>query len=227
MTPSPIKTRMFLPNLLRREEMYRKGFLALWVAAVVLYLLSSACPSFAELYWTPWVSEENSGPPSMCNAWNEAAVGFGCSGRYCDNVRLLCETMPFNTELDPATDYWTGYFSEEHDDVEQWQSAGWYPYSDEHYRVCHATSTAGLVSGIKCRGSYCDNISVECTQPVKYVGNTRYPVKVTNCSWTAWQSEEQGSRDFGWNRYITGVECQGSYCDNKRFYVCSLVDPAP
>ena len=100
--------------------------------------------------------------------------------------------------IPPPTD-WTSYFSEEHDEYKTWQSAGWYPWSDEHYRVCHNTTTAGLVSGNKCKGSYCDNISIECTQPVKYTGSTGYGVNVTNCGWTAWQSEEQGSRDFGWN----------------------------
>ena len=193
--------------------------------AVALSLMAPVAPTSAELYWTPWVSEENGGPASICTAWNEAAVGFGCSGRYCDNVRLLCETLPFGTTLEPTTDYWTAYFSEEHDDIEVIQHHTWYPYSDEHYRVCHSASTGGLVSGIKCQGRYCDNIAIECTQPVKYVDGTRYAVALTDCSWTAWQSEEQGSMDFGWNRYITGVECQGSYCDNKRFLVCSLADP--
>jgi hypothetical protein len=207
--------------------MHTKTISIVWVTTVALYLIASSSPTCAALYWTPWVSEEGGGPASICTAWDEAAVGVGCSGRYCDNVRLLCETLPFNITLDPATDYWTNYFSEEHDDLAQWQSSGWYPWSDENYRICHRTTTAGLVSGITCQGSYCDNVAIECTKPVKYVGDTRYAVDVTNCSWTPWQSEEQGSRDFGWNRYITGVECQGSYCDNKRFYVCSLIDPAP
>lgn len=205
--------------------MNTKALSLVWVTAICV--MGSASASSA-LYWTPWVSEERGGPARACGQWNEAAVGFGCSGRYCDSVRLLCETMPFGTTLDPATDYWSGYFSEEHDDYGTWDSyGGW--HHEENQEICHTPyhNSKGLVSGIKCRGRYCDNISVECTKPVKYVGGTRYEVQMNNCSWTAWQSEEQGSRDFGWNRYITGVECQGSYCDNKRFYVCSPIDPAP
>lgn len=194
--------------------------------ALAMTLGSVASPADAALYWTPWVSEEGGGPATQCNAWNEAAVGFGCSGSYCDNVRLLCETMPFSTTLDSSTDYWTGWFSEEHDSYSTWYSSGWYPWANENYRVCHNTdSQPGIVSGIRCNGSYCDNISIECAQAIKNVGFFTWDVGVTNCSWSGWYSEEQGSVDFGWNRYITGVECSGSRCDNKRFYVCSLVDP--
>jgi hypothetical protein len=182
----------------------------------------------AALYWTPWVSEEGGGPASICTAWNEAAVGFGCSGGWCDNVRLLCETLPFNATLDPSTDFWSGYFSEEHDEYGTVISTGWYPYFDENYHVCHGGwGQPGLVNGIRCSGSSCDNISIECAQPKATVNGAVVSVQSTSCSWTGWYSEEQGSVDFGWNRYITGVECQGAYCDNKRFLVCSLVNPAP
>jgi hypothetical protein len=204
-----------------------KTFLIIVCCGVMLSTLPPAAYGY-KLYWTQWVSEEGGGPPSACTFWNEAAVGFGCSGKYCDNVQLLCETLPFNITLDSSTDYWTNYFSEEHDAFVEWTSWGWYPYADENFQVCHSnTSAPGLVSGIKCRGSYCDQISIECTQPAKYVNGRRYAVAVQGCTWTAWQSEEQGSKDFGWNRYITGVKCRGSYCDDKSFYVCSLVDPAP
>jgi hypothetical protein len=142
--------------------MYMTSLSRLGSTAAVLYLIAaSSSTSAANLYWTPWVSEEAGGPASICTAWDEAAVGFGCDGRYCDNVQLLCQTLAFDTQLDPATDYWTDYFSEEHD----------------NQRVCHNTTTAGLVSGIKCQGDYCDNISIECTKPVKYVNGTRFSVR--------------------------------------------------
>ncbi len=42
--------------------------------------------------------------------------------------------------------------------------------------------------------------------------------------WSEWLSEEDGGIfNFSKGNFITGVECGGSYCDNKRFYVCSLV----
>ncbi len=204
-----------------------KGKMGLGSIVAVAFGLH-ASNAHASLYWTPWVSEEQGGPATTCSDWSDSAVGFGCSGRYCDNVRLLCETMPYQTTRDWSTDYWTGYFSEEDDPYATVYSAGWYRYEDKYYRVCHNTSDyAGLVGGIRCSGSYCDNISIECTQAAKWVNGVRYPVNVTNCGWTGWYSEEQGSVDFGYNRYITGVACSGSYCDNKSFYVCSLVDPTP
>ena len=181
----------------------------------------------AELYWTPWVSEENGGPPTYCGVWNEASVGFACSGGYCDNVSLLCETLPFNATLNSASEYWTAFFSEEDRGVSSVTSEGWYRYDGDNYEVCHRSGNPGLVSGIKCKGSYCDNISLKCAQPIKWKNGISYPVQVNNCQWSGWYSEEQRSVDFGPNRYITGVRCQGGYCDNKQFYVCSLIDPAP
>lgn len=197
------------------------------VAAAVGLVASTA---FAATYWTGWVSEESGGPVAGCSAWTEAAVGFGCSGSYCDNVRLLCETLPFGAKVNQATDYWSGWFSEEHDGYGTYHSEGWYRYEDENYHVCHSyDNQPGVVTGIRCSGSYCDNISVECSQLIVQRGGIlgpTLPVGVTNCAWTGWYSEEQGSVDFGDNRYITGVECAGSRCDDKRFYVCSLVDPS-
>lgn len=198
-----------------------------WSLSFAFALACFAAPAQAFLYWTPWVSEEGGGPATVCTAWNEGAVGFGCSGSHCDKVRLLCETMPYNIQAEIATDYWTGYFSEEDSGVSRRYSVGWYPYDRDNYEVCHKTSTAGVVNGIRCKGRFCDNIALECGRPVKYKNGLVYAARMHQCAWSGWYSEEQGSHDFGWNRYITGVQCSGRYCDNKRFFVCSLQDPAP
>ena len=197
----------------------------------VIALAASLGSSTADAaYWTTWVSEEGGSPQTFCSYWNQAATGFGCSGSYCDWVRLECENMPYGTTLDASTDYWTGWFSEESDGIEEtiFDSTYLWPTFDENFANCqYGGYHAGLVSGVRCSGSYCDSINLECTQPVKVRGdNTIAPVSVTNCSWTTnWYSEEQGSQDFGANRFIVGVECGGSYCDNKRYHLCSLVDP--
>jgi hypothetical protein len=34
---------------------------------------------------------------------NEAVSGQGCSGSYCDNVRLLCTTLPFGATIDSTS----------------------------------------------------------------------------------------------------------------------------
>lgn len=198
-----------------------------WLVGLVLASAAATSPAQAALYWTPWVSEEGGSPDSYCSGWDEGAVGFGCWGSYCDWVHLLCETYPYGiTASDPT--YWSGFFSEERSNIETHWSAGWYPWDGDNYEVCYQTWNAGIVMGIQCNGSYCDNISIECGRPVKHKNGTTYNATLTSCSWTStWYSEEHGDVDFGWNRYIAGIECGGSYCDNKRYFVCSLVDPAP
>lgn len=204
----------------------------LLAAALATSAALAAPTAEAARYWTSWVSEEGGSPLRFCGAWDEAAVGFGCSGNYCDNVRLLCETLPFGATLDGATDYLTPWFSEEHDDFVQVVFGGgyWYGEFDENYQICQYTDVAhggyaGLVSGVRCKGSNCDSTSLECTQPVKPTANGNVKLSTANCQWTGMYSEEQGSIDFGYNRYIVGAKCFGSYCDNKQFLVCSLVDP--
>lgn len=176
------------------------------------------------LYWTRWVSEENGGPPTYCQTWDQGAVGFGCRGGFCDDVSLLCETFPYGITLDSNTHNWTSFFSEESDGTAThvFDSGGWYSTFEQNAKVCNAGSTGGVVQGIRCNGAWCDNISLECSVPVRWVNGVRDPATMTNCSWSGWYSEEQGSIDFGWNRYITGVRCSGAYCDNKQYYVCSL-----
>jgi len=89
--------------------------------------------------WTDFTSEEN--PPRTCST-NEVARGFGCSGSFCDNVRLDCVNFAPATF---STRSWTSYFSEE----------------GINYRYCPWQS---WVTGIACQGSYCDNIALECTR---------------------------------------------------------------
>jgi hypothetical protein len=196
---------------------------------LVFAIASSTATATEALYWTPWVSEENGGPPSICKTWNEAAVGFGASGSYSDNIRLLCRTLPYGISLKPSTDYWSNFFSEEDDGI----GSVVYPLCmtghfcrsfsiDENLHFCNGGR--GLVSGIRCNGRYCDNISLECTLPY-YPNGT--DVWFSNCSWTSLYSEEEGSVNFGSNRYITAVECHGSYCDNMSFNVCSLLPIPP
>jgi hypothetical protein len=190
--------------------------------------LLGASSAHAALYWTNWVSEEGGGPVTYCANWDESAVGLGCSGNYCDNVRLLCETLPNGMALNPATDSYSKWFSEEEfqEDYVVINGVDWYNHFGDNFHVCqYPGAKPGVVAGIHCSGRYCDNVQLECVQPAKHDGSSFVPAGATSCAWSAWYSEEQGSVDFGANRYITGVECSGSFCDNKRFYVCTLVAP--
>jgi len=200
-----------------------------WFGAVVASVLAVAGTASAyQLYWTPWVSEENGGPEAFCSGWDESAVGFGCSGSYCDNVRLLCETFNGGMQMDPTTQRFTAWFSEEGalpPDLESTQPTA-------NQGVCRFSIPGtidsfrpGVVSGVKCSGSYCDNLSLECELPVKYNGSTAVPANADRCHNAGPFSEEQGSQDFGANEYIYSVTCTGSYCDNKTFTICHYSPP--
>lgn len=205
--------------------MIRKMLVAV---AMVAGAVSSAASAHAALYWTPWVSEEGGGPWTACRAWNEGAVGFGCSGSYCDNVRMLCETFPSGITLQPESDFHTAWFSEEgapppgigstQPTPNQGVCRYFIPGSFDSFRP-------GVMSGIHCSGSNCDNSQLECDLPVKYDGATPVPALATRCHTVGPISEEQGSQDFGANQYVTSVECTGKFCDNKTFTVCSFAAP--
>ncbi|WP_437524471.1 hypothetical protein WME79_36085 [Sorangium sp. So ce726] len=184
-------------------------------------LASIAAASPAQAGWTGYVSEEDA--PAYCFG-REAATGFACWGDYCDEVALHCNGLPSWSHLDISTRYWTSYFSEEGDsdlgevvcsDGPSGGSCEAFELGD-NVRYCFGgRGNKGIVTGIDCADSYCDEISLECTKPA--VG------RLTSCSWSGWLSEEEWYVHFGSNRFITAVECSGDYCDNKRFYVCSLV----
>ena len=66
--------------------------------------------------------------------------GLDCSGSYCDNKSMYCCPSKNRDDPDGRTS-WTGWFYEE--------------------RPIHlAISAAGFVAGMKCEGSYCDNITL-------------------------------------------------------------------
>jgi hypothetical protein len=155
--------------------------------------------------WTDWTSEERA--PVQCHS-NYGAIGFACHGSYCDDVKLGCAQVPDWTWLSDGTVEWSNYFSEEGART-----------SSNRY-IC---KDGGIVTGISCKGSYCDNISVECQ---KLASGT---LDTDKCDWTVTSlSEENGGFfDFGRDKFITGVQCDGSYCDNKRFFVCPLHVPPP
>jgi hypothetical protein len=96
------------------------------------------------------------------------------------------------TNYQVSNRYWTTNFSEE----------------GTNYRYCGANE---IMTGISCAGSYCDNVSIECSQ----IPRTRY-----NCQWFGPHSEEQGYVEFG-GKYVNGMACGGSRCDNHYYYICN------
>ncbi|CAA0110825.1 Uncharacterised protein [BD1-7 clade bacterium] len=80
-----------------------------------------------------WISEE--APNSW--SWNDAAVvGMKCSGRYCDNLKLIVRNRKGSNGV------WTNFFSEE-------QGLGQCP-------------KGSYIAGVRCSGRYCDNLSLYC-----------------------------------------------------------------
>jgi hypothetical protein len=140
--------------------------------------------------WTRYTSEEY--PPINCEQ-TSMVNGIGCSGRYCDNVRMHCSP----TGLAGGSASWSSYFSEETG------GAG-------NRRMCGERQ---WLVGLACSGRYCDNLSIQCRQ---------FPASnPTSCYWTGWISEEGGGTLwFGQGYYARGMECHGDYCDNKRLWVC-------
>jgi len=94
----------------------------------------------ARYYWSPWFSEERNG--GVINK-REFASGLGCSGSYCDNLRI--KFTKSNIKTNNGNCYSTKYFSEEGKAFEKCKH-GYY------------------VSGISCKGNYCDSLSLTCCE---------------------------------------------------------------
>ncbi len=199
-------------------------------ASVAVAASAISADALATPYWSVWVSEEHGGPRSTCTGSAMAARGFGSTGSSSDNVHLYCDSLPPGVVIDGRDFYWSKYFSEEPGEIETHYSLGWHPYEGDNYYVCNPTGHSGVVTGIRCSGSRCDNISIECAVPTRFVDGKKYYVGAYNCEWSGWLSDENGDFIWDYGSYITGVECAGRFCDNMRFYMCSfdanaLIDP--
>jgi hypothetical protein len=162
----------------------------------------TATASSALFGWTPWVSEEQPAGTS-CGDVPQAAVRAGCSGSYCDSMRLYCGTLPQGfTRTSTGPNIWSGYISDE-----------------QPGQIGLICPWGAMIDGIRATGSYGDNVSIHC------VSGT-YPPQGLNCVWSPWFSEEQGTQVFdispqsyAWAVAI-GIKCSGSYCDNMSYYIC-------
>jgi hypothetical protein len=139
-------------------------------------------------YWTRMVSEET---PPVSSAPGHLMSAFFCIGAYCDNIRIKNK----RNGSTHGTSNWTSWFSEE----------------GRSQRKC--TGKHRYVTGVACRGKFCDNLALKCTN----VPNKRK----TNCYWTPWFSEERGQMALRKGYFAAGMSCKGSYCDSKRIYACN------
>jgi hypothetical protein len=184
------------------EKMRISKMVPQWAVRVIGTLSLLCAPTVALAGgWTPWVTDG-----ALTCGVNQLVRGFGCAGPYCDSARLLCSgTDPFSIGV--WNYYWSPPISEETDG------------DNKNQHICLGPNESqGAVTGIACHGPHCDSIELLCaavTRPFTY------------CTWSDWQSEEQGSVLFPSNPFTgiafvaAGVECRGPYCDDKRFYLCT------
>jgi hypothetical protein len=162
--------------------------------------LLTGCDAPAELddqgpwSWSGKTSDEY--PPLSCPSGG-AVHGIECEGSFCDNIELDC----MSTGRAAGENTWLPYFSEE--------GTG----SADEGR-CKGDDT--WMTGIACRGPFCDNITVECSQILGSSTGT--------CEWSKWYSEEQPAfHSPGDSSYIKGIECDGSFCDRMRYRHCEML----
>jgi hypothetical protein len=144
--------------------------------------------------WTGQTSDEY--PPLSCPSGG-AVHGVECEGNFCDDIELHC----MSTGRVGGVNTWLPYFSEEGDG------------SDDQAR-CKDPDM--WMSGISCRGFFCDFISIECSQIIDSSTGT--------CDWSEWYSEEQPPFHAPAGDYfLKGVECDGNFCDQMRYQYCEML----
>lgn len=151
------------------------------------------------------ISEETA--PATCG--NRLVAGVTCDGRYCDNLTPIC-----GGAIHEIYDIrWTRLVSEEGDGVAACH------VSNPFERGDFAGGEPAFITGFACNGDYCDNLALECVAL-----RDAFPESLggRSCRWTDWVSEETPSLRFPSGFGAIRMECDGRYCDNKRFFVCPV-----
>lgn len=165
-----------------------------------LLLIVFPATAIAQCMQTRSFSEED--PPVFCPI-GSAVKGVACYGPYCDNKRLTC--CPYTSAYDgTVSNGWSAWFSEE--GASQGRN--------------RQSTDIGFVSGMACRGRYCDEVRL----------NFMLSAQARNagqCMWTERFSEETGggrsnAMQCPGEHFVSGVECDGPWCDNLRLYCCRL-----
>lgn len=110
------------------------------------WLYGSALPWYAhtgtEVPTGSFISEEAPNNATFCvngaGYINGVVTGLAASGKYSDNIELLCSPLSFSSGHGWSSCKWTGWFSEE---------AGYNYFPAGYY-----------ATGVQCSGSYCDNL---------------------------------------------------------------------
>ena len=227
-TQSRVRTNMSYEGLVlpwtRGAKLRARAVRAAWLAVLVCELAGYGCAGWGpeddardargadvegatqaitqHATWTGPMSEEFGGPLS-CPA-GQVVVGVQCNGSFCDQISLRCDN--FGASLNPSGNpHWT-----------EWVETGGDIFGNNTLRdaVC---APGEWMTGLDCRGDWCDDVRVACRP-----SNSR----AVDCTWTGLYSEEQPPYYAPDSRFLAGVHCEGTHCDNKRYYVCAA-RPAP
>ena len=131
--------------------------------------------------------------------------GFSCYGDYCDNLWMWCEEDYTFTAQSP----WgtTGLVSEE-----------------QNLAECKAGGALAPIRLILCFHDYCDDKAFYCDQRMQ--NEQPWVIQYDTCETTDWISDDISAGGRYWPGFdAVGAECDGSYCDNIRFKVCSDLYP--
>lgn len=144
---------------------------------------------------TAWFSEEGGGYSDLVET---PITGIKCSGRYCDRKKLVALNEGVGKGIIEKNGYWTEWFSEE----------------GRNFAVC---DWGYIVSQVRCKGRYCDQIRLKCVNLKKEfnaVGGSQSVMRPV--------SEEQGGRNCALGKYVNGMTCMGRYCDDIELHCVSV-----
>lgn len=192
--------------------------LVLATAALSIGIPTTARASWG---WSPWFSEETSPAGQTCSA-DSVVTGVACRGSRCDDIRIRCESVPSWMTL--TNHRWEPSITDDPGVIVISSGGGDFIRNDDHTRVC--TDGGGVVTGMWCSNSYCDDVWLACADPVEFVGGEAIPVEPDDCWWSGSFSEEDPpfTTTLGSQTFMTGAYCWGSHCDNKFYRVCEFID---
>lgn len=195
---------MTQPSCIRTTPYYL-SFSGPWASGLALLSLSlaaSACGDMDEL-----AAEEEEQIETRSSAIVSATPWFSeeQSAVYCPQGTAMmgircsgrfCDNVSMYCDDYPGltgASYWTTYFSEE----------------GSNYRAC---ANDEVVTGMQCAYRFCDRIRFRCTRTTQSLGS---------CAWSGQISEENSPLIGSSGRFVQGISCRGSYCDNKQLLYCS------